>query len=147
LAQSLLMVGGDMRKLVMLDKDGYLTEVDPKALLREALTLRAYIESASNAEEAIFKYKEKLLPLVNAAINNKLLVPYKGSPYETRLIQEGIEPDLPKGIKDHYFKFLARIKGRKVPYPPGTPIGPDGRFLPDKIDNNGNSYRWVEFED
>ncbi len=136
-----------MRKLVLLDEDGWLTEVDPKALRREALELKEYIDNAPLIEEQQFHYKTKLLPLVNSALDGFLKIPYKDEPYNIRLIIDGLELDLPLGIQDLYFRFLTRIKGAPPAYPPNTLVGEDGRFVPDKTDANGKRYRWVEFED
>lgn len=136
-----------MRKLILLDKDGSLTEVDPKALHREALELKAYIDSTTPEEARQFGYKTKLLPLVDSALNGTLKIPYKGEPYNIRLIMEGLEPELPSEARRRYVAFLLRIQGDPPPYPLGWPIGEDGRFVPDLTDANGNRYRWIEFED
>lgn len=71
-----------MRKLVLLDPSGALTEVDPKLLRREASALKAYVESASKGEERLFQYRKKLLPLVEAALSGSVQIPFKGDdPY------------------------------------------------------------------
>jgi len=134
-----------MRKQVRKDHDGALTEIDSKALRREAMALRAYIEQASSEEEAIFRYRVKLLPLVEGAMNGTLAIPHKGDPYNLRFIMEGMEPDLPEGIQDLYFQFLSRIKGRASVS--STSVDENGRYIPDEVEINGQRYEWVEFED
>lgn len=59
-----------MRKLVKLDAGGWLTEIDLKAMRREALALQAYIEAAPEGEEKLFQYRKKVLPSVCAALED-----------------------------------------------------------------------------
>ncbi len=114
-----------MRKLVLLDKDGALTEIDRKALRREALALKAYINQAPFAEAYQFDYRGKLLPLVEAALNGTVKVLYKESgPYNTLLMREGLEPPLPPEAHKRYVDFLLRIQGNPPPVPPRHPRRP-----------------------
>jgi len=54
-----------MRKLILKDSDGWLTEVDSKAFCREALMLKTYIENASCGEENYSIFGRNYLFLLN----------------------------------------------------------------------------------
>ncbi len=138
-----------MRKLVRKNKDGWLTEVDPKALRREALALKAYIEAASRKEEKQFRYRERLLPLVEAALSGALQIPFKGDkPYNSRMMMEGLEPWLPEGISELYFGFMIRIAGTAhISAPSYLKTGNIMDYVPDIVEKDGERYEWVEFED
>ncbi len=139
-----------MRKLVLKDKDGALTEADPKALRREALALKAYIESAPKREEQKFQYRVKLLPLVEAALNGTLEIPYKEpEPYNLRLSLEGFEPMLPQPFSSEvYSPFINRIRGSALCSDPTYLKNKDILdYSPVIIEQNGQRYQWVEFED
>lgn len=69
-----------MRKLVLLNTDGALTEVDQKAQRREALALKAYIDSATDDEGRTYSYKVRLLPIVNKALEGTLRFPFHDEP-------------------------------------------------------------------
>lgn len=138
-----------MKKLVKLDSEGWLTEIDRKALHREALALKAYIEASPAAEEKIFRYRDKVLPLVKAALMNMLEVPYKGDdPYSWRLMLEGVTPVIPNGFSDHYSKFLTRIRGSPMMSAPSfLRSGKASDYVPEVEEIDGYRYEWVEFED
>jgi len=138
-----------MKKLVKLDADGWLTEIDQKALAREARELCDYIESASTKEEQIFQYREKVLPLVHATISGKLTLPYKGEdPYSWRLMLENFAPMLNDAFREVYSKFIVRIHGHPMPVAPSFRETGDARnYVPEIVERNGDRYEWVEFED
>jgi hypothetical protein len=136
-----------LKKLVRKDKNGRLTEVDPKALQREAEALQIYIQNADLFEVHKFGYQSKLLPLVNEALAGSLKFPYMDSPYNLRLMMEGLEPELPDTIQDMYFQFMSRIHGS--PDLSSASVITHGRYVPGASEEiiNGDRYEWVEFED
>jgi len=135
-----------MRKLVRLDENCWLTEVDPKALRREAEALQAYILQAPTGEAREFKYHEKLLPLIEAALDGTLPIPYKGDePYNGRLILDGLQPNLPNNASSLYSRFLLRIKGSARLS--SKSVDAEGYYIPDEVMIDGQRYEWVEFED
>lgn len=134
-----------MRKLVLLDEDGWLTEVCPIALKRDALTLKALIDSASPQEAELLHYQDRLVPLIEMALNGTIEIPYKFQPYLYRLIDDGIEPEIPPRINEAYCQFMCRIEGADMMMLL-SPEDEDGPGLP-KIFKDGKFYQWVEFED
>jgi len=136
-----------MRKLVLKDQDGRLTEVDTKALRREALALKVYIENATYEEEQLYNYKTRLLPLVLEALNGTLNFPHKGHPYNIRYMMEGIEPELPLTLDDAYYAFMARIHGN-VSFSSAS-LKDFGEYIPgaSEVVIDGQRYEWVDFED
>jgi hypothetical protein len=132
-----------MRKLVLTDKGGWLTEVDPKALRREALALKAYIDSAPKQEEKLFQYRKRLLPLVEAALSGGVQFPFKGDkPYSSRWIGEGFEPELPPVLAELYYRFMNRIRGNST-----CGLKDIKDYKPELVEKDGQCYEWVEFED
>jgi hypothetical protein len=132
-----------MRKLVLLAPSGALTEVDPKALRREALALKAYVESVSKEEERLFQYHKKLLPLVDAALNGSVQIPFKGDdPYSAYLMMEGLLPELPKALQELYFVFVNRIRGSSI-----CGLKNINDYKPEFVVKDGQRFEWVEFED
>ncbi len=139
-----------MRKLVLLtNRYGALTEVDPKALRREALALKTCIESAPRKEEKQFQYRQKLLPLVEAALNGTLQIPLKGDgPYPVRWMEEGFEPWLPEPLSEMYFTFLGRVRGvAHLSAPSYLKTHDIMDYVPEIVEKDGQRYEWVEFED
>lgn len=129
-----------MRKLVKLGKDGYLTEVDTKAMRREALVLQRYIDEAPEDERKLLRYDEWLRPVVDAAIHGSLPIPYTREPYNIHLMLEGVLPELPQPLLGPYARFVRRITGAAR----FSIISPsDGQE--EVID--GERYQWVTFED
>ena len=137
-----------MRKLVKLDPNLYLTEIDMKSMRREALALKAYIESAPQQEEELFQYKTKILPLVEAALNGSLQIPYRDEPYSWRLMLEGLAPMLLDEFLDPYAAFFNRIRGSAGCSDPAyLRTGKIADYHPEIIEKDGEQYQWVEFED
>ena len=61
-----------MMRLIKLDTDGCLTEIDVKPMRREALALLAYIRIAPKDEEERFHYRAKMVPLVERALSGDM---------------------------------------------------------------------------
>lgn len=132
-----------MRKLVLLASNGALTEIDQEALRREASALKAYVESASKEEERLFQYRKKLLPLVEAALNGSVQIPFKGDdPYSAYLMMEGLSPELPEELQELYFGFVNRIRGSSI-----CGLKDIRDYKPEIVVKDGQRYEWVEFED
>ena len=136
-----------MKKLVKKDKNGRLQEIDKKALNREALALKKYIEHAPADEVQQFSYSAKLIPVVDAAIGGSLEIPFTDSPYNLHLIIEDIEQDLPNGIQELYFQFMNRIQGS--PALSSMSVIEHGHHIPGACEEiiNGERFEWVMFED
>lgn len=138
-----------MKKLVKLDPGGWLTEIDLKAMRREALALQVYIDSAPQGEEKLFEYRRKVLPLVRAALEGTLPIPYKGDdPYSWRLMLEGLSPMLGEEFRAFYSAFMVRVGGSPVWSSPSyLRTGDSSDYVPDVVIKDGERYEWVEFED
>ncbi len=138
-----------MKKLVKLDPGGWLTEIDLKAMLREALALQAYIDAAPEGEERLFQYRRKVLPLVRVALDGTLPVPYKGDdPYSWQLMLEGLAPRLTEAFSQVYSRFMNRIAGSPTRSSPlVVQSGDSSDYVPDVVVRDGERYEWVEFED
>ncbi|MDW5443185.1 hypothetical protein [Polaromonas sp. SM01] len=137
-----------MKKLVKLDPGGWLTEIDLKAMRREALTLRAYIEAASEGEARLFEYRRKVLPLIQAALDSTLPIPYKGDdPYSWSLMLEGLTPRLTEAFCHVYSRFMNRIAGSSTNSALSTGTENKSDWLSNVVVKDGERYKWVEFED
>lgn len=135
-----------MKKEVKLDKDGWLTEIDAKALRREALDLRAYIMNAPEEEEETFWYRGRLLPFVERALAGQVVLPFKGpAPYFLPAQFEGREPMMPSHAMTLYSRFMNRIRGS--PSASATSRTENGLYKPNWREVHGERYEEVEFED
>lgn len=120
-----------MRKLVELDANGRFMEVDVKCLKRAALALKEYILAAPAEEEEQLHYRDEILPIVEAALNGALELPYRGyRPY----VWEGGEGLLPRSYSRLEANFLVAVTG--------TPLD-----VPEIVVKDGKKYAWMEFED
>lgn len=138
-----------MKKLVRLDAGGWLTEIDMKVMHREARALEAYIQTASVDEELLFQYRLKVLPLIYAALEGRLQIPYKGDvPYSWQLMLEGLAPKLTGDFSNLYSLFMNRITGSSTLSAMSVQqIGGTEDYVPDIIEKHGYRYEWVDFED
>lgn len=136
-----------MKKLVKKTDDGWLTEIDEKAMRREALLLRQCINEASASEKAEFNYDEWLRPVLKAALDGTIQIPYRGQPYNIYMMMDGMLPRLPKRVESLYFAFLSRIKGTPELSSCSTLEG--GKYDPgaSQVIIDGEKYEWVIFED
>ncbi len=101
-----------MIKRVKLDKDGWPTELDWKAIRRETLELKAYIEAAPLGEVLQYEYKSRVMPLIDKTLDGSIQIPfpYNEFPYNTRYIMEGLYPELPEKFHELYTNFMYRIR-------------------------------------
>ena len=121
-----------MRKLVELDPvSKRFMEVDTKRLNRAAQALKEYILAAPSEEEQQLRYSKEILPIVEAALNGTLDLPYRGYiPY----VWEGGEGLLPPGYRSLEANFLVAVKGSHLD-------------VPEIAVKDGKEYAWMEFED
>lgn len=138
-----------MRRLIRCDPGGWLTEIDTKALRREAQTLAQYVAGAPKSERQLHRYDERVMPLVTAALDGTLQVPFKGpDPYPMRLIWEDLMPALPKTFNAAFFPFMLRISGSATRSDPTyLASGKIEDYRPQIVEKDGVQYQWVEFED
>ena len=121
-----------MRKLVELDPvSKRFMEVDTKCLKRVALALKEYILAAPPEEEERLRYRSEILPIVEAALNGTLELPYRGyRPY----VWESGEGLLPRTFFSHYADFFVPAAGSHID-------------VPKIVVQDGKEYAWMEFED
>lgn len=121
-----------MRRLVELDPvSKRFMEVDTKRVKREALALKEYILAAPAEEEEQFRYRSEILPIVEAALNGTLELPYRGYwPYQW----EGGEGLLPRNYSRLEANFYIPVMGSHLD-------------APKIIVKDGKEYAWMEFED
>lgn len=130
-----------------MDANGWLTEIDVKAMRREAADLLRYIDEAPEAERERFQYDAWLRPLTNAALDGTLDIPYRENPYSFHLMNEGILPMLPNKLMGRYAQFFIRIKGD--PTVSSCSVAETGSYEPSvsEVVIDGERYEWVIFED
>lgn len=137
-----------MKKLVKLDESLRLTEIDPKVLRRSALALKAYIEQAPEAEAEKYEYEQRVMPLVRAALDGTVQIPYYGQqPYSMRFIIEGLYPELIDEFSKLYSNFMLIIEGSSAKFSLSTHL--HGKYVLDECEEviNGERYEWCWFED
>jgi hypothetical protein len=141
-----------MIKRVMLDKEGWPTELDWKAIRRVTLELKAYIESADEYEALKYEYQSRVMPLINATLDGSIQIPFplNKSPYDVRYIMEGLYPELVPEFRLIYSEFMCRI------YPDiglmSLSYHESGNTVYDyekyrETDEDGNVYEMCWFED
>lgn len=118
------------RKLVLLDDVTWgWTEIDMVKLKRVATEFKSWLVTVDPSNDA-FGFLKWDLPLVDAALNGTLALPYKrGSPHNW---------EIREGLLDWYLEIAApfynTIRGAHL-----TP--------PQIIEKDGKRYAWAEFED
>jgi hypothetical protein len=137
-----------MKKLVKLDEDFGLTEIDWKATRRQAEKVRAYIEQAPADESAKYDYKVNMMPLINGVMDGTLKIPYlEQEPYNARFIMEGQAPDLVQEFQDVFYKFMLMINASSSQFSLST--HETGKYILGKyrVEKDGELYEWCWFED
>jgi hypothetical protein len=137
-------------KRVKLDENGWLTELDWKAIQRVAFGLKDYIKNAPLDEIAKYQYHTKALPFVESIICNKIILPfrYQDAPYETRYQIEGLFPMFVSEFSELYSKLLYMLSGSIGSISLST--HETGEYILEKyreVDANGNIYELCWFED
>lgn len=120
-----------IRKMVELDGEyGGWLEIDPVRLKRVATAFKAWLLTIDPNDDP-FKFLEKDIPLVDAALNGSLLLPFRGNHPHNWEIREALLPDI---YHDFSAPFYNTIRGSL--YSPPEVIVKDGRY-----------FAWTEFED
>jgi hypothetical protein len=117
-----------MRKLVQLDEDGWCVEIDHAKLRRVALEFKAWLLTVDPAQDS-FGFLKQDLPLVEAALSEQMVLPYKGFEPHTRELGEGW---LPRDYTKVSAPFYNTIRGAN-------------RSI-ETIQKDGKRYAWVDFE-
>lgn len=137
-----------MKKLVKLDENLRLTEIDRKATRRQAEKVRDYIENAPEAERIKYEYDKNVMPLVNAVLGDTIDIPYCGQfPYNARLMWEGQAPALVEAFENVYYTFKFMIRADPAQFSLST--HESGKYILNKYDveKDGEIYEWCWFED
>lgn len=120
-----------IRKLVELDAETWeWSEIDPLKLKRVSTEFKKWLEMV-DANNDPFDFLKKDLPLVEAALNGSLALPFKGNYPHSRELGEGL---LPREYTRISAPFYNTIRGAHL-----TP--------PKIIEKDGKRYAWAEFEE
>lgn len=97
----------------------------------------------------LFNFRQKLLILVELALNGTLTIPFKGDgPYSICWMMEGLKPWLPEPLGGAYFTFMGRIRGTVHISAPSYLKTLDIKdYIPEIVEKEENRYEWIEFED
>jgi len=118
-----------MRKLVQLDEDGYCSEIDAVKLERVAQAFKAWLTTIDPQDDP-FGFLKQDLPLVEAALQGLLPLPFKGTEPQQRALGEGF---LPSDYVEVSAPFYNTILGAN-------------RSL-ETVLKDGKRYAWADFED
>ena len=120
-----------IRKLVELDDETWgWSEIDPVKLKRVSTEFKVWLETVDPNNDQ-FSFLRKDLPLVEAALNGSLTLPFKGNYPHSRELGEGF---LPREYTKISAPFYSTIQGSHL-------------VPPEVIEKDGKRYAWVEFED
>jgi hypothetical protein len=117
-----------IRKLVQIDDDGWCMEIDRVKLTRVAVEFKAWLLTLDPGNDP-FGFLQKDLPLVEAALNGVLQLPYRHSNPHNWEIREG--------KLDWYLEIAAPFYN--------TIRGADRSI--ETITKDGKRYAWVDFEE
>ena len=118
-----------IRKLVQIDGDGWCMEIDMIKLKRVATAFKAWLLTLDPNNDP-FNFLKWDLPLVEAALNGTMELPYKGHRPHNWEIREGLLPEI---YHDFSAPFYNTIRGAE-------------RSI-ETITENGKRYAWCEFEE
>jgi len=120
-----------MHKLVQLDDETWgWTEIDPVRLQRVAQAFKAWLMTVDPQDDP-FGFLMEDLPLVEAALQGTLPLPYKSSGPHSRSLGEGW---LPSAYTEISAPFYNTIRGAHL-------------MPPQIIEKDGKRYAWADFED
>jgi len=120
-----------MRKLVQLDDETWgWSEIDPIKLQRVARVFKAWLMTLDPQDDP-FGFLKQDLPLVDAALQGMLSLPYKGYEPHQRELGEGW---LPVAYTEVSAPFYNTIRGAHMS-PPRV------------IEKDGKRYAWADFEE
>ena len=139
-----------MKKLIKLDENLRLTEIDWKAARHQAKILCEYIENAPEAERAKYQYDSRAMPLIDAVMNGSMEIPYLDEdPYNYRSMTEGWLPfdEIPDMFSSIYSKFYLMIGASSSMFSLST--HESGKYIFEKyrVEKDGELYEWCWFED
>lgn len=118
-----------IRRLVQLDEDGWCMEIDPVKLKRVAAEFKGWLDMLDPNNDPC-EFLKKDLPLVEAALNGTLPLPYKGWRPHSRDLGEGL---LPRAYTMISAPFYNTVRGAN-------------RSI-ETVNKDGKRYAWVEFEE
>jgi hypothetical protein len=118
-----------IRKLVQLDDDGWCMEIDMVKLTRVADEFRRWLLTIDLSNDP-FGFLGQDLPLVDAALNGTMPLPYKGREPHMRELGEGL---LPREYTRISAPFYNTIRGAN-------------RSI-ETVLKDGGRFAWAEFED
>lgn len=120
-----------MHKLVQLDDETWgWTEIDPVRLQRVAQAFKAWLMTVDPQDDP-FGFLIEDLPLVEAALQGTLPLPYKSSRPHSRSLGEGWLPSTYTEISAPFYNTIR-----------GAHLRP-----PQIIEKDGKRYAWADFED
>jgi hypothetical protein len=121
-----------MRRLVEIDPDTfYAREVDAVRLKREGRELREYILNIPVGKD-VFNYRQKVLPIVEAALNDTLKLPFSAS--DEPLSYEIREALLPEDYAELHAAFF------------NTAVGEDAD-TDNTTERDGKLFAYMDFEE
>lgn len=129
-----------IRKLVELDDGGFSKESDPVGLTRVATEFKAWLLKIEPNNDP-FGFLKEDLPLVEAALNGTLQLPYKG---QKPHYWERHEALLPKEYGQASSPFYNMIDGMNLVVNRDSEGYTTGITI---IEKDGKRYAWMEFED
>ena len=128
------------KKLVELDEGGFSKEIDPVRLARLANEFKAWLLTIDPYDDP-FGFLSEDLPLVEAALNGTLPLPYKG---QEPHYWEWHEAILPIEYGRASAPFYNTIRGMSLIINRDSKGYTTGITL---IEKDGKRYAWMEFED
>ena len=118
-----------MRKLVQLDEDGYCMEIDADKLMRVAQAFKAWLMTIDPQDDP-FGFLKQDLPLVEAVLQRRLPLPFKGDRPHSKALGEGWLPSEYISISALFYTTI-RGTDRSV----------------ETVLKDGKRYAWANFED
>jgi hypothetical protein len=119
------------RRLIQLDDDTWgWSEIDMVKLKRVATEFKNWLNTVDPDNDP-FGFVKQDVPLVDAALDGTMRLPFKGRHPHNWEIREGL---LPEPYNDYSGPFYNTIRGAHL-----TP--------PEVIERDGKRFAWAEFED
>jgi hypothetical protein len=116
-------------KLVQLDEDGWCMDIDPVTLRHVTAEFKEWLDTLDPNNDP-YEFLKRDLPIVEAALNGTLPLPYKGRRPHSRDLGEGL---LPREYTIISAPFYNTIRGAN-------------RSI-ETVNKDGKRYAWVEFEE
>lgn len=120
-----------VKRLVQLDDEVlYFMEIDEIKLKRVALLFRKWLENIDPKNDP-FQFLKKDMPLVEAALNGTLKLPYSKTDPHSWEMREGTIPDDYINVSSEFYNT---IRGEHL-------------VPPNIIEKDGHRYAWMYFEE